>query len=168
VSAQSAGLLADVDGLPAYDEAAVRRVEERVVISSLTLRQAYFESPHPKDLPSVEESPNGLVPLFGLGGDWSSKNGDLVCDLTFITVPEGTNGNTYSMTASYRAIYNVQGSLDDVENDLEQFVYWSALYDVWPYWREFHSSTVARSGEPAPLAPILPPGRARPKRRRKR
>lgn len=151
-----AAALADVEGLPPYRAELVHRIASCVAISSLSLIETYFGTPHPEGLPPDTLTHSGSIPQFGLDASWTKEDDRLGCIVTFATLNDESNGPMYSMMAKFRVIYRIVSPLDPSDDELEQFAHWRALFDVWPYWREFHSTTVTRSGEVAPVAPLLP------------
>jgi preprotein translocase subunit SecB len=51
----------------------------------------------------------------------------------------------YELVAKFRALYSIAGPEPVAPADIQQFAHWNALFNVWPYWREYVSSTVNRA-----------------------
>jgi hypothetical protein len=151
-----AAALADVQGLPDYDKSVVDRVAAAVTITSLDLVEGYFGGASVQPLPGEAETELPVLPQFGLEADWDSDETRVGCVLTFATVSNGSDLPSYSFMARFRAVYQIREGRSVVDEDLEQFVYWRALFDVWPYWREYHAATLTRSGGASVVTPLLP------------
>ncbi len=140
--------------IPPYDPAAVGRVAKRIQIQSVELLGAHFQ--RADDAPLPEGSAPEAIPEIGIDVEWSlSEDGTLLgCALTFGTLFEGDA--PYDLVARFRILYSAEpgDSLD--EADIEQFVYWNAVFNAWPYWREYLSSTLNRAQLPRFVAPVLP------------
>jgi hypothetical protein len=93
----------------------------------------------------------------GIRVEWSSstKTRRLGCVITFGTVFEDESTKPYNLVASYRLIYSVPDE-DPLprESDIENFMHWNAVYNAWPYWREYLASTMNRAGLPRFVVPI--------------
>jgi preprotein translocase subunit SecB len=61
----------------------------------------------------------------------------------------------YELVAKFRALYSIEGSEPLDPADVKQFAYWNALFNVWPYWREYVSSTVNRAHLPQFTVPVI-------------
>ena len=48
--------------------------------------------------------------------------------------------------AVYRLVYHLNPNAEFSEDSLEDFARINALFNVWPYWREFIASTFNRMG----------------------
>lgn len=144
----------DGAALPPYDPAAVGRIAKRIQIQSVELLGAHFQRSDDGALP--EASPSEAVPEIGIDVEWNlSDDGALLgCALTLGTFFEGDG--PYDLVARFRILYAVEPGDPLDEADLEQFAHWNAVFNAWPYWREYLSSTLNRAQLPQFVAPVLP------------
>lgn len=138
---------------PAFDAEAMSRVVPRVEIRSLDLIGAHFFRADDGPIPTAAEE--GLPDSIGIGVEWSliEDGSQLGCALTFATDFEGSA--PYELLARFRVVYNLSPGERPHPDDLEQFVYWNAVFNAYPYWREFVSSTLSRAGLPQFAVPVL-------------
>lgn len=137
---------------PKLDRASVSRVARVVDIISIDLLGAHFERADDNSLPQavVDTEP----PDVAIAVEWkiNDDQGLLGCVLTFGTVFDGRK-DPYTLIAQFRLLYQVT-SEDRLERaDIEQFAHWNAMFNAWPYWREYVSSTINR----AHLSPFVVP-----------
>ncbi|MHB1559967.1 MAG: hypothetical protein ACYC61_21155 [Isosphaeraceae bacterium] len=67
----------------------------------------------------------------------------------------GQQAPTLSIQAKFVISYSLD-KLDDLnQENVEAFAGTNAVYNVWPYWREFVQSTVARMGLPPLTIPVF-------------
>ena len=76
----------------------------------------------------------------------------LGCLLTFATTSEQA---PYSLVAKFRLVYRINPGDALSSDDIENFVHWNAVFNAWPYWREYLSSTVNRANLPRIYAPVM-------------
>ena len=150
-------------GPPPYDAAAVGRVAKRVTIETIELIGAHFdrEDSRPLDSGPLEE----VTPDVGMWAEWalSANGGRLGCLVSFSATfdheeDQGDDGpaGPYYLFARFRLLYDV---IDEGEaltkDDLQQFANWNAVFNAWPYWREYLSSTINRAQLPKFLVPVM-------------
>lgn len=139
---------------PAYDPAAVGRVVPCVDILGVELLGAHFERLDDEPLP--RQAAGEVIPDVGIGVEWAidDEEGLLGCALTFGTIVEGSRP-PYSLVARFRLLYTVKSETRLKRSDLEQFAHWNAVFNAWPYWREYLSSTINRAQLPPFVAPVM-------------
>lgn len=141
-------------GPPEYDPSAVGRVARRVQITSVELLGAHFERSDDQATPSgspIDSTP----PEIGIDVSWSvsESRSILGCVLTFGTLFDGQP--PYSVIARFRLLYSVGEGEPLPDTDFEQFAHWNAMFNAWPYWREYLSSTINRANLPRFLVPVM-------------
>lgn len=138
---------------PPYDPAAVGRVARCVEILGIELLGAHFDRVDNDPLPRSAASEN--LPDIGIGVEWSIDDdaGLLGCALTFATIFEADQ--PYTLIARFRLLYEVRSQERLQRADLNQFVHWNAVFNAWPYWREYLSSTLNRAQLPRFVAPVM-------------
>ena len=143
---------ADPGGPPPYDAAALGRVVPYVELRAVELVGVYFD--RADDGPFAAEIAD-TAPELGIGVEWElAPSGDqLGCVLSFATLFEGDE--PYQLHARFRAQYTIEMVAAPTIDDVQQFVYWNAVFNVWPYWREYLSSTINRAGLPRFVAPVM-------------
>jgi preprotein translocase subunit SecB len=141
-------------GPPAYDPASVGRLAGCVSINTIELLGAHFERADAGPLPATETT---AEPEIGIDVRWAMEGEALGCVVTFGTLfPDDA---PYELVAEFRVTYDV-ASVDPLDDDdVNQFAHWNAVFNVWPYWREYLASTLNRAGLPRFVAPVmrLPP-----------
>lgn len=140
-------------GPPPYDAVAVGRIAQRVEILSIELVGASFDRRDANALPGAV--PAELTPQIGVDSKWKlSRDRDLLgCVVTFGTIFEGAA--PYNLVADFRLTYSVTADGPLRRADLEQFASWNAVFNAWPYWREYISSTLNRAQLPKFLLPVM-------------
>jgi hypothetical protein len=140
--------------LPSYDSSLVGRIVGGVEILDVSLIGAHFERADDGALqgPTQAPKPNeiGISPRWELSTDKTS----LGCTVTFSTVFD-EEGAPYSVVAGFRLVYSLEEGLDPRPEELEQFVYWNVVFNAWPYWREYLSSTINRAHLPVFALPVM-------------
>ncbi len=66
---------------------------------------------------------------------------------------EGEEHRLVEIKADFNAVYDLKEELS--EEEIETFSEYSALYNVWPYWREFVQNTCYRMNMPPLKIPFL-------------
>ena len=141
-------------GPPPYDPAAVGRVASHVPIRNVELVGAHFER---SDDGLDAAAPSGDdVPDFGISVEWGYEPdaSQLACLLTFGTLFADEDG-PYEIVARFRLTYELAPSDDISPGDMEQFAHWNAVFNAWPYWREYVASTLNRAHLPRFLVPVM-------------
>lgn len=143
------------DGVPAYEAAAVGRVATRVQIENVELVHAHFE--RLDDGPRPLSTPPSFVPEIGLDFDWEVDDaGELLgCLFRFGAYKDDGDDQPYRLFAHFRLLYSVRNAGELDSGDIHQFVAWNAMFNAWPYWREYLSSTVNRAGLPRVTLPVM-------------
>lgn len=154
------------DSIPDFNAEAVGRVGGRVQIDSLELVGAEFTRTDMHPLTNDEEDRKPST--SGIRVEWSTseERRQIGCVITFGTAFEAGVDAPYMLVASYRLIYSIPDA-DPLppDGDVENFMHWNAVYNAWPYWREYLSSTMNRAGLPRfvlPIARMPLPGMASP------
>jgi hypothetical protein len=137
---------------PPYDPHALARVVPRVEIAALELIGAYFRR-RDDGLDAVAVSQD-MAPDFGISVEWGRPEPHVVaCLLTFGTAFEGDE--PYELIGRFRATYTLEAGPDLDDDDLEQFAHWNAVFNAWPYWREYVASTLSRAHLPPLTVPVM-------------
>jgi hypothetical protein len=145
---------------PDYDRAAVARVARVVEIASVDLVYAHFDRADSSPLP--EPGPEYGPPEISFDYEWAVQERDgasrFGCIVRF-GAAAGANSNEsevsgWSLGADFRVVYTLKNEAPD-DQDLRQFVHFNVVFNAWPYWREYLSSTVNRAGLPRAVVPIL-------------
>jgi hypothetical protein len=139
--------------LPDYDPAAVGRMAKRVQILSVDLVGAHFDRKDNSPLPVG--SATSATPELGIDVEYelSKDTRTLGCVLTFGTMFRGRA--PYSLVARFRLTYSVEAGQRPSPHELMQFAYWNAVFNAWPYWREYLSSTINRAHLPLFTVPVM-------------
>lgn len=139
---------------PRYDVAAVSRVANRVKIKDVELIGTHYERVddgiQPRALPADVE------PNFGINVEWGliEDKTRLTCVLTFGTVFED-EVEPYTIVGRFRLSYSIDDATDLEPSDFDQFAHWNAMFNAWPYWREFVSSIINRGRLPRFIVPVM-------------
>jgi hypothetical protein len=148
---------AELTGPPKRDPEAVASVGKRASLVSLDLVGGqFFTHDDDSELPPPPTSFKTSEPEFGLHASWAlAEDGSrLGCLLTFSSFfPE--NASPYEVTGRFRVVYSLSPGPRLEESAVEQFVYWNAFFNVWPYWREYFSAFLMRSWVPKFTPPVL-------------
>jgi hypothetical protein len=138
-----------------YDATAVGRVAKGVQIRAIDLIGANFSRSDTTALPratALDKEPElGVDVAYDLADDGKS----LGCLLTFATVFPNVTEQPYSLTAQFRLVYDVRLGQPPAPEDLNQFAHWNAVFNAWPYWREYLSSTLNRARLRYFLVPVM-------------
>lgn len=148
---------AEAEGPPAYDPVAVGRVAARVQIEGVQLLEAHF-SRAASDEPFPEAPPPDAVPAIGINVGWalSDDRSRLACAVSFGTeFPNDPGNDPWGIFALFRLEYTVEEGPDLADGDAEQFAHWNAVFNAWPYWREYVASTLSRAELPHFVVPVI-------------
>lgn len=100
----------------------------------------------------------------------SDKDGSFLirADFTF-SVKEDDGKAPVSVKASFELQYQLPADLKPASAELEEFGKSNAIFNAWPYWREYLQSALVRMGLPAFTLPVyrLPAGMSEPKKKAK-
>ena len=143
-------------GPPEFDPLAVGRMVPQVELEEVELLGAHFERRDDGAVPPAE--PFTEVPdEMGISVEWAvdAERRLLGCALTFGTVFPDVEAQPYEVVARFRLTYRLVGDDLPDEADCDQFVNWNAVFNAWPYWREYLSSTVNRGRLPRFVAPVM-------------
>jgi preprotein translocase subunit SecB len=143
------------NGVPAFEATAVGRVAARIQIENVELVHAHFERSDDGPLPVAAAA--AFVPEIGIDFEWQldERAEQLGCLFRFGAYRDEGEEQPYRLFAHFRLLYSVAdpATLDD--DDIHQFVAWNAMFNAWPYWREYLSSTVNRAGFPRVTLPVM-------------
>ena len=141
--------------VPERDSEAVGRVASRVQIKSVELVAANFERSDSQPLPSGSDPPMPelMIGLPEWAVDW--QDNVLGALFTFGTRFPEQDDQPYQLVARFRLTYEVKDASELSDQDFKQFVFFNAMFNAWPYWREYLSSTVNRAGLPRFVAPVM-------------
>jgi hypothetical protein len=139
---------------PPYEPTAVGRVARCVEILGVELLGAHFD--RVDDGPLPREAASEQAPDIAIGVEWSidDDQGLLGCALTFGTVFH--ERPPYRLVARFRLLYAVKSEQRLKRADIDQFAHWNAVFNAWPYWREYLASTLNRAQLPRFVAPVMP------------
>ena len=140
---------------PPYDAAAVGRVASHIQIEGIELVYAHFDrvDDQPLSTTTLRHDP----PEVGIDLVWdvAPDGRKLGCAARFAALFPDQDPSPYSLFAEFRLTYTYVGDAALEEHDVEQFVYWNALFNAWPYWREYLSSTINRGNLPRFFLPVM-------------
>ncbi|MDZ4685724.1 MAG: hypothetical protein SH850_11715 [Planctomycetaceae bacterium] len=68
------------------------------------------------------------------------------------------------ISAGYRATYTIKKPGKATDEQLDAFGELNAVYNLWPYWREYVQSVLCRMGLPPFAIPVLPPSKPTPQK----
>lgn len=141
---------------PPYDAQVVGRLAARVQILNVELVGSLFEREDTGPFSSADaaEVPDSL----GISpGAWAvDDNGHFGCLVTFFAdFSEHDAIGPYRVVATFRLLYELEESTEIDDHAGEQFVSWNAVFNAWPYWREYLSSTINRAGLQRFLVPVM-------------
>jgi hypothetical protein len=152
-------------GPPAYDPAAVGRIAQVVEIQTVELIGAHFDRVDEGPLPDA--ALDEATPDLGVFAEWglSTDRHELGCLIHFAATfddnvesddPEDEPLGPYYLFARFRVLYRIaEDGADLSPDDVAQFVMWNAVFNAWPYWREYLSSTINRAQLPRFLVPVM-------------
>lgn len=94
--------------------------------------------------------------LIGFATGFSADAGDDASG--DVDADDASGSQPYEVVAQYRLLYAIsmpEGADPPSGGDLEQFAYWNAVFQAFPYWREYLSSTIDRAHLPRFTAPVM-------------
>jgi hypothetical protein len=139
---------------PEYEVEKSGKVGNRVEILGVELLHVHFGR--------QDEGPLGAgtsfglkSPTFGVQPEWKvSQDGTILgCEITFGTIFE--DPEPYSLVAAFRLTYSIPPGTSFAADEINNFVHWNAVFNAWPYWREYLSSTINRANLPRFIAPVM-------------
>ncbi len=151
--ASAARASARASSAPEYDPESVSRVAGGVRIRVIDLVAAHFSRKDETALPvSAIDVPD---PELGIDVKWTLADDakQLGCLITFATIFR--EAEPYRLTAQFRLVYDLELTQPPEREDLNQFANWNAVFNAWPYWREYLSSTLNRARLPYYLVPVM-------------
>jgi preprotein translocase subunit SecB len=124
-----------------------------VQLVTIELLGAHFDRSDDSVIP--EETISEARPDIGIDVDWEldQQVGLLGCVLTFGATFEADT--PYVLIARFRLVYLIEEGERLVKGDVEHFVHWNAVFNAWPYWREYLSSTINRAQLPRFILPVM-------------
>jgi hypothetical protein len=138
---------------PVLDSVSVARVATRVEVATVELVSASFSRADNGPLPKI--APPNQEPELGRNIVWELQDQRLGCRVEFGTIFKGVQDPPYTVFAGFRVTYRVAPGDPLNKEDIDQFAHWNAVFNVWPYWREFLASMVSRGQLPPFLAPVM-------------
>lgn len=144
---------------PKLDSNAVSRVATAVEIENIELVGSHYErdddAPRPASLHANE------TPGIRIGLEWGVHHPLLVVVASFATA-FAVEPQPYSIVARFRLTYRLDTEDPPDPGDVEQFAHWNAMFNAWPYWREFVASIINRGQLPRFVVPVMGVPRAAP------
>lgn len=148
---------ADATGPPTFNAALVGKVARYVEIANVELVGAHYS--RTDDGLEAATLPADAVPDFSISVGWALDDDRLTCLLTFGTTfdieDEDVSAPPYQIVGRFRLTYSLAGDESFSDEELDQFAHWNAVFNAWPYWREFVSSMVNRGQLPRFLVPVM-------------
>lgn len=139
-------------GPPELDSEAVSRVATAVEIENVELVGSHYE--REDDTPSPASLYVDETPRIRIGLEWEVHHPLLVVVASFATAFD-VEPQPYSIVARFRLTYRLGTEEPPDATDVEQFAHWNAMFNAWPYWREFVASTVNRGQLPRFVVPVM-------------
>ncbi len=129
-------------------------VEELRLVDLRLIRANTFQ-----DADFADDLPDQVDSLIRVTPQQTTEN-ELAIDITPNVSASGPNKGEkiFHAEATFRLIYEFRegpGDFGDVA--IQQMAWGVALFDAWPFWREFLQSTLARMSLPPLLVPMLHP-----------
>ncbi len=97
------------------------------------------------------------APEVGIDFEWELDEGAqrLGCVIRFGAIRTDGEEPPYQLFAFFRLTYTVKDAQSLEAADIEQFVAWNAVFNAWPYFREYTASTLGRAGLPGFTLPVM-------------
>jgi preprotein translocase subunit SecB len=137
----------------------VKLVDLRLVGSRTAL--SVPDTPFPHDVEQIKHLQQKINIETAVGK--MGNRDHILCILTFIItvdpeqLPDANQHPTFQVEAAFAVAYSFD-SLEGISPEqITEFGQRNALYNVWPYWREFVQSTTTRMGLPPLKIPLLTP-----------
>lgn len=147
-------------GPPPFNASLVGKVARYVEIANVELVGAHYS--RTDDGLEATTLPADAIPDFSIAVAWALDDGKLTCVLTFGTTfdmdddeGEDVPAPPYQIVGRFRLSYSLAGDASFSDEELDQFAHWNAVFNAWPYWREFVSSMVNRGQLPRFLVPVM-------------
>jgi preprotein translocase subunit SecB len=83
------------------------------------------------------------------------EDGLLYIQPTIHTLVTSQDKTVVSIMATYELIYIIPKELKVTQDELNDFARLNAMFNVWPYWREFVQSTITRMNLPPLVLPLF-------------
>lgn len=140
------------DGPPPYEATAVGRVVARVEIDNIELIHAHFERDDDQVLPDSDQ-----VSAWGDNDIFVDVEPELAGAGLGVICRFGVESQAPALRifAFFRLTYSVSDGPPLDAEDVTQFAHWNALFNAWPYFREYVSSTINRAGFPRLVLPVM-------------
>jgi len=139
---------------PQFDASLVGAVAARVQIAAIELVKAQFTRVDDDHFQGAvgERKPD----RYGLEVSWQANENQrlLSCLIEFGTIFDAPP-EPFEIRASFRLLYEIQPGDPLTDAQLGNFTYWNALFNAWPYWREYLSSTLNRAHLPRFVVPVM-------------
>lgn len=139
---------------PDFDGRLVTRLARNVEILSVDLLGAHFDRADDDAL--AASVGNEDTPHVAIAVEWKIQDEEhlLGCVITFATAFNRTK-EPYNIIARFRLLYSVNPDVTPTRDEINQFAHWNAMFNAWPYWREYVSSTINRAHLPQFVIPVM-------------
>lgn len=138
---------------PPYDAERVGRVAKAIQISDVQLVHSHFHRRDASPLPGDSQVEDDYEVLLDM--EWAREPSRNLIGYLLRFKVEAESDSGFNITAFFRLTYRHEAEAELDDGDLEQFGYWNAVFNAWPYFREFVSSTMNRAGLPRTILPVV-------------
>lgn len=147
--------------LPDYDPVVVGRIAGRVEITDVELVLSHFE--RDDDGPRPPSSPRNVLvePTIRFEPEWDLSDDQQTLAFLVRFMIENEDDPRFSVIAFFRLTYTVSSGPELDPSDIDLFAHWNVIFNAWPYFREYVSSTVNRAGLPRFALPVMRVPRAK-------
>ncbi len=143
-----------LEGVPPHDREAVARVGACVDLQTVDLVSATFALTDAGPLPT--EPPSSKRPgAIGFNFEWEVSDDGLTLGCLLFLGTEFPDSAPYELVADFRLLYKIKPGTVLANQDIDQFIWWDAVFTAWPYWREYLGATLERAGIGRVVAPSL-------------
>jgi hypothetical protein len=136
-------------------------VSARVQIRAITLLTTTAKRP-----PLAAKLPTNIELIIDVQHDFNEQKQEVgvrvCCGLLGREPDQKHNDPTLEIRAEYWLLYSLSNTEGLREENFRAFADLNGVYNVWPYWREYVQSTVARMGMPPLPIPVFRPLDLRP------
>lgn len=128
-------------------------VAPHAVLLAIRMMHGYFQM-HPAEDFSQEEAHQvqGRVSFQQLD---EVKTTALVEFRMVLPLPNAQPASSVEIRSAFEVIYQIEDRDSRGEDAAEAFTRINAIFNAWPYWREFVSNSVARTGSPPQFPQLI-------------